>query len=148
MRRLAAAVALALLIFAAPAAAVPPRASLTDIEDEVMCVECGTSLQVSQSPVAMQERDFIRERIAAGDDKAQIKAALVDQYGKAVLAEPDARGFDAAVWIVPAAMVLLALGGIVVAARRWRRNGAEPAAAAPPPLDPEDARRLDAELLR
>jgi cytochrome c-type biogenesis protein CcmH len=65
---------LALLIFAAV-----PRASLPDIEDEVMCVECGTVLSVSNSPVAEQERAFIRQQIAQGRDKRQIKAALVDQ---------------------------------------------------------------------
>ena len=55
-----------------------------------MCVECGTALNVSNSPVADQERAFIREQIAAGKDKAQIKAALVDEYGAGVLAEPEA----------------------------------------------------------
>ena len=45
---------LAALAFAAPAAA--QKASLPDIEDEVMCVECGTVLSVSNSPVATQER--------------------------------------------------------------------------------------------
>ena len=32
------------------AAAAAPRASLPDIEDEVMCLECGTALNVSTSP--------------------------------------------------------------------------------------------------
>ena len=82
MRRVLAIAVLALLVFAPAAVAVPPRASLTDLEDEVMCVECGTPLEVSQSPVAMQERDFIRGRIAAGDDKAQIKAAFLDAANK------------------------------------------------------------------
>ena len=48
-----------------------------------MCVECGTALNVSTSPVADQEREFIRRRIAEGKDKEQIKAALVEEYGEA-----------------------------------------------------------------
>ena len=60
-----------------------------------MCVECGTVLSVSSSPVALQERAFIREQIAAGKDKQQIKAALVEEYGEGVLADPAARGFNA-----------------------------------------------------
>ena len=36
----------------AAALAATPRTSLPDVEDEVMCVECGTALDVSQSPVA------------------------------------------------------------------------------------------------
>ena len=135
------------LAFAAPASAQPPRASLPDIEDEVMCVECGTVLSVSNSPVALQEREFIREQIAAGKDKAQIKAALVDEYGEGVLAEPGHDGFNATLWIVPIVLVLLSAVGIGIAIKRWRGNAVEaPPEAEPPPLSPEDARRLDAEL--
>ena len=59
-----------------------------------MCVECGTVLSVSSSPVAQQERDFIREQIAAGKDKEQIKPALVAEYGEEVLADPGTGGFN------------------------------------------------------
>jgi cytochrome c-type biogenesis protein CcmH len=140
----AALLALALLLALAPAASAQ-RASLPDIEDEVMCVECGTVLSVSNSPVAQQERDFIRAQIAAGKTKAQIKAALVDEYGADVLAEPKADGFNAALWVVPIVLVLLAAGGVAVAVRRWRRR--TPAEeVVPPELSAEDARRLDSEL--
>jgi hypothetical protein len=37
---------------------------------------------------------------------------------------------------------------ILIALRRWRRDGPQPHAPLPPELDPEDARRLDAELSR
>jgi cytochrome c-type biogenesis protein CcmH len=137
------------LLLAAPAGAAAARASLADLEDEVMCVECGTPLEVSQSPVANQERAFIRAQIAAGKDKAQIKAALVQEYGRQVLAEPGSKGFDATLWIVPIALVAAAAAGIALALRRWRRAGPdEPAAAPVPALSAEDARRLDAELSR
>jgi len=137
------------LALAAPAGAAQ-RASLPDIEDEVMCVECGTVLSVSSSPVAQQERAFIRAQIAAGKDKAQIKAALVDEYGEEILAKPEADGFNAALWIVPIVLVVLAAGGIGVALARWRRTPAEETIEAelPPELSAEDARRLDAELQR
>jgi cytochrome c-type biogenesis protein CcmH len=138
-------VAAVLLVLAAPAYA--QNASLPDVEDEVMCIECGTVLSVSNSPVAQQERQFIREQIAAGKDKEQIKAALVEEYGEGVLAEPGRDGFNATLWVVPIVLVLLAAAGIGIAIRRWRGNaGDEPEAELPPPLSAEDARRLDAEL--
>jgi cytochrome c-type biogenesis protein CcmH len=141
--------ALLTLALAAPAlAAGPPRASLPDIEDEVMCVECGTPLAVSESPVANQERAFIRREIAQGKTKARIKADMVDQYGQAVLSDPHRHGFGKALWIVPVALVLLGAAVIFAALRRWRRNGPAPEGPAPPELDPEDARRLEAELSR
>src|ERR1700759_4486972 len=106
MRAAALTLLLALLRPAPAAAAQKPKATLADLEDEVMCVECGTPLEVSQSPVANQERAFINQQIAAGKDKRQIKAALVQQYGEQVLAVPDGKGFNAALWAVPVAIVL------------------------------------------
>jgi cytochrome c-type biogenesis protein CcmH len=135
------------LLAVAALVAAPQAASLPDIEDEVMCVECGTVLSVSSSPVAQQERQFIREQIAAGKDKEQIKAALVEEYGEDVLADPGTGGFNAALWVVPIVLTLLAAGGIAVAVKRWRANAPPPTEAElPAPLSPEDARRLDAEL--
>ncbi len=136
----------ALVLVLGLAAAAEPKATLPDIEDEVMCVECRTALNISTSAVADQERAFIRARIAEGMTKDEIKAALVDEYGPAVLAEPGDEGFDLAGWLVPGAIVGLAGAGVVLLARRWRR-APEPAPAAPgPEVDAADARRLDAEL--
>jgi cytochrome c-type biogenesis protein CcmH len=137
---------LALVLILGLAGAAEPKASLPDIEDEVMCVECRTALNISTAPVADQERAFIREKIADGLTKQQIKDALVDAYGPDVLGEPEPKGFDLSVWIVPALLVALAAGGVALLARRWRRAPAAAAAPAAPDLDPEDARRLDAEL--
>jgi cytochrome c-type biogenesis protein CcmH/NrfF len=136
---------LALVLVFALAGAVEPKTTLPDVEDEVMCVECKTALNVSTSPVADQERAFIREQIANGLDKQQVKDALVDAYGPAVLGEPEAKGFDLTVWIVPGVLVALAAGGVALLARRWRRSASEPEAPGPD-IDPADARRLDAEL--
>src|SRR3954470_3853721 len=102
--RLIAVGVVALAVLLAPAATAqqaPARASLPDIEDEVMCPICGTLLELSFSPQAERERDFIRRLIARGETKAQIKSALVDQYGEDVLATPSDSGFDLAAWIVP-----------------------------------------------
>ena len=135
-------VAAALLVFATGAA---PQASLPDIEDEVMCVECGTALNVSTSTVADQERAFIRRQIALGKDKQEVKDALVEEFGPGVLADPPSSGFDLTAYLVPLLLVLLAVAGIAVAARRWRRQAGPPPAAGEP-LGEEDERRLDAEL--
>ena len=111
---------LLVLALAPPALAAAPRTTLPDVEDEVMCVQCGTALNVSNAPVADQERAFIRRRIAEGQTKAQIKAELVEQYGPRVLAVPEGGGFDVAAWLVPGLLCLLALVGVGAAALRWR----------------------------
>jgi cytochrome c-type biogenesis protein CcmH len=130
-----------LLALAAPATA-EPRASLPDIEDEVMCPICGTLLQLSDSPQAERERDFIRARIDQGQNKEEIKDALVAEYGEEVLATPDSSGFDIAAWLLP----LLAFAGAVLGASFWLHRRRRFSPPTPQPLDPAEAERLDADL--
>jgi cytochrome c-type biogenesis protein CcmH len=153
VRRAAALAAIALLAAGgASALAAQPKASLPDVEDEVMCPICGTALNLSASPQADRERAFIRREIAAGKTKDQIKDELVAQYGTEVLAEPPKSGFDLTAWLVPGAAILLAAIGIGFGLWRWRRAGrAEPAPHPPEgvrPLDASEAERLDADLAR
>lgn len=143
---------LALCLSTAPAAAaVAPRASLTDIEPQVMCVTCGVPLSIAESPQADHERAFIRQQIALGETTAQIKQALVAQLGPDVLALPERRGFNLAVYIVPVALIVALAAMLAVALPRWRRNrdsgepGTPPAAAE---LSAADDARLDEELAR
>ena len=49
-----------LALAAAAAADAAARASLTDIENDVMCVACHEPLAVAQSPQADAERNYIR----------------------------------------------------------------------------------------
>src|SRR5439155_22827067 len=107
MRRAAIALALVLSLpvpAVAAAAASCPRTTLGDIEDEVMCLECGVPLDVATASLqAQQERTFITRQIAACRTKDQIKASLAAQYGDRVLATPKAKGIGLAAYLVPAA---------------------------------------------
>jgi cytochrome c-type biogenesis protein CcmH len=134
-----------LLALAAPALAAEPKASLPDIEDEVMCVECGTALNISTSAVADRQREFIQKLIDQGKTKAQIKAALVEEFGPTVLAEPEDDGFGLAAYIVPPLLVVLALLALLTTARRWRRLS-EVRAPAGPDLSGDDRRRLERDM--
>ena len=143
--RLALAVLLALALLAPTAATAAPP-SLTDIEDEVMCLECGTALNVSNSAVADQEREFIAALIAQGKSKQEVKDALVAEYGPRVLAEPSDGGFELTAWLVPLLAGAVALALVALTARRWRRVRPAAADRRDPALAPDDERRLDAEL--
>jgi cytochrome c-type biogenesis protein CcmH len=138
-------ISLLLALPSATAGAATPRASLPDIEDEVMCTICGTLLAESDSPQADRERALIRKLIAQGEDKDQIKDALVAQYGPRVLATPSGHGFDLLAWIVPGFVILLGAGAIVFTLSKLRRSGAGKPKP-PPELDPADAARLDEDL--
>ena len=133
---------------AALAQSPAPQTTRPDVEDEVMCPVCGTTLELaSESPQAVRQREFIRGLIAQGKTKDEIKDALVAEFGDEVLALPDDEGFDLAAWLVPGVVILAAAVAILVGLRRWRARpaGESPAVSA---LDAEDAKRLDADLER
>jgi cytochrome c-type biogenesis protein CcmH len=138
------AVALAALALAAPATAAPNPAEL---ESELVCPVCETTLDQSDAPVARRMKTYIRERIAAGASEGQIKDELVAQFGPAVLAEPAKEGFDLLAWALPLAAVAIGAGAVGVLVWRWSRTG-DADADAGRPLDPELERRLDEELAR
>jgi cytochrome c-type biogenesis protein CcmH len=149
--------AIAILAVAAgllpPAAALAQNATLPDIEDEVMCTICGTTLQLSSSPQAERERVFINDLIARGLTKDEIKDELVKEYGPEVLAVPSNDGFDlVGGWVLPAVAVLVGAGLVILAARRWRRDQRRDEAVTPAPAGPDpasdDSKRLREDLER
>jgi cytochrome c-type biogenesis protein CcmH len=134
-------------------AAQAPRASVTDIEDEVMCVACGVPLDIAESPQADRERAYIRKLVARGLTKDQIKSELVATYTDRVLAMPKSEGFGLAAFLVPIALVLAALAALAVFLPRWRNGGRGGAggteiAPAGPALSDADAKRLEDDLSR
>jgi cytochrome c-type biogenesis protein CcmH len=135
------------LLLSGPTSAIAAeaRASLPDVEDEVMCTICGTLLAESDSPQADRERALIRKLIAQGEDKDQIKDALVAEYGPRVLATPSGHGFDLLAWLVPGVGILLAGGAIGYFA--VRRVGRRPTDSGPA-LDPAERSRLDEDMAR
>jgi cytochrome c-type biogenesis protein CcmH len=130
----------------------PLRASLPDIEDEVMCPTCGVPLALAFSPQAERERQFIRGQIDRGRTKQEIKDALVAEFGPRVLAMPDTKdsSFNWAAYLVPIAAFLVAAVVIAIALRRWRaRTSAERDDGPPvPELSGAESARLDQDLTR
>jgi cytochrome c-type biogenesis protein CcmH len=125
-------------------AAAPPNAA--DLESEIVCPVCETTLDQSNAPIAQRMKAFIRVRIAAGDSEQEIKNALVAQFGEGVLARPPRGGFGALAWALP--LVALAVGAVAVAflVRTWSRRRVVEADEAP--LDPRLERLVDEELAR
>jgi cytochrome c-type biogenesis protein CcmH len=125
LTRLTLLAALTLGILATPTLAATPQTNINDIEDEVMCPICGTLLQLAESPQAQRERVLVKRLIAAGKSKAEVKDALVAQYGRDVLALPEGSGFNLSAYVVPVAAFVLAAIALGLGVRRWRRAARE-----------------------
>jgi cytochrome c-type biogenesis protein CcmH len=136
------AVLLGSLVLAAPAAACP-KTSTSDVADEVMCLACGVPLNLAEdAPSAKRERAFIQQLVNQCRSKAEIKTALVAQFGDKILADPKAK----ATWLVPAigfgvAVLALGFGGW-----RWTRRRRDPRVPAVPAADADSV--LDADMQR
>jgi cytochrome c-type biogenesis protein CcmH len=92
------------------------------LQRELRCVVCqGQSLDESNAPLAADLRRLIRERIVAGDSDTAIKDYLVARYGDFILMKPPFDPATYALWLVPPAVLILALAvamSVVIGARR------------------------------
>ena len=138
--------AVALLAWAGPAVASEERPTAADLEAELVCPVCETTLDQSNAPVAERMKLFIRQRIAAGDTEREIKDALVAEFGPGVLATPPKSGFGLLAWLLPIGAVVAGAIAVGLLVRSWSRRRGPPGPERP--LDPELERRVDEELAR
>ncbi|MFT3863385.1 MAG: cytochrome c-type biogenesis protein CcmH [Solirubrobacterales bacterium] len=146
------AVLVALLALALPTVAMAGnlRAILGEVEGEVMCPVCGELLELAESPQATREKAFIEKLAKEGKNKDEIKQALVNQYGDAVLALPQGSGFSLSAYVVPIVAFVIAVIALALGVWRWRvstraREKEEPEVEGP---SDEERERLDADLAR
>jgi len=100
-----------------------------DLESEARAIEamliapCCFSQQVSlhHSAAADEVKRDVRARLAAGQTRHDIIDAYVAQYGKRILAEPPAEGFDVTLYLIPLATLLLSAVLLVWVVRRFVR---------------------------
>lgn len=139
-----------LLPTAAAAATSALRTELNEIEGEVMCPVCGTLLELAESPQATREKAFIEKLVKQGQSKDEIKEALVEQYGDAVLAEPKGSGFSLSAYVVPIIAFAVAVVLLGFAVWKWRRAAGSRDERKPEAEGPsdEDRKRLDDDLAR
>jgi cytochrome c-type biogenesis protein CcmH len=120
----------------APALLADPRqeARALELDREIRCVQCQNEpIAQSTADIAGDMRVLVRERIAAGDSDAEIRAFFRERYGDFVLFRPPLDGRTLILWVTPA----LLLGGGLLAVLSSRRRKGESGAA----LGPEESER-------
>lgn len=158
-RRLTAPLVSLLLVVATVGAVAPAHAasthagkvSFTQAQQQFNCTICHEPLNEAKSAEAYQENGLLRTLIARGDTMAQIRHAMVANYGVAVLANPPKHGFAVLIVVVPVAVILLGLVILAYTIPRWRRRAAEQEREPPvatPAISDADEQRLAADLAR
>lgn len=106
-----------------------------DGEDRVMalaaqirCVQCsGESVAGSQTDFAVEAREDIRKRVAAGATDDEIFGYFSSRYDD-VLLNPSSSGLSALVWVLPVVVFGAAVAGAGVSLRQRNERGARPSA--------------------
>jgi len=145
--RLLLVLAVGVMLVAGAGAAWADSPNAADLESEIVCPVCETTLDQSNAPVAERMKAYIRARIAAGDSAQEIKDALVAEFGPAVLARPPKGGFGLLAWLLPLAALLVGAVGVGVLLRSWSGRRVS-SGGDEEPLDPALERRVDEELAR
>jgi cytochrome c-type biogenesis protein CcmH len=149
MWRLLAALGLLLMLggLALPASADDPTRQALALYRELKCPVCETSLEASDSTLANQMKDVIREKLAAGESPEQVRAYFLERYGEAILVAPPKSGGSLAAWVMPAVGLLVGAGIVAAALHRFaRRHHARPEPAAEPAGDDPYRQLLEREL--
>jgi cytochrome c-type biogenesis protein CcmH len=110
---------------------------------ELRCVVCqNQSVDDSDAPLARDVRVLVRERIKAGDTDAEVRAFMIERYGKFVLLRPPVEGDTLLLWFTPFAILGL---GALAAWAYMRGLARQPATASALSADEEAAvrRKLD-----
>ena len=145
------AVAALLLLTATSAPAQEPEGWAYDLAHQIMSPYCpGRTLAECPSPQADTLRMWLIVQEAAGRDREEVEAELIERFGDAMLAAPRPEGFGLAAYLVP--VLVFVAGGVLVGVvlRRFTHVRPLPAAGVAPsePLDPELERQVDEELAR
>jgi len=82
-------------------------------------------------PVSGPMMTELRAQIASGLPTSGVLSWFVNKYGPIVLAAPIRGGFDRVAWIVPFAVLVLAIGGVTMLIRLWHARHARLAPSMP-----------------
>lgn len=109
-----------------------PQAAALDAEAariaaQLRCPVCsGQSVLESNSDIAQQMQEVIRERLGEGQSEREILAYFRGSYGDWIILTPRATGISLLVYVLPALALLGGIVWVVAAVRRWSGRSGGP----------------------
>ena len=110
------------------------------ISEELRCLVCqNQTIADSHADLAVDLRNQVRTKLAAGESERQIKDFMVERYGDFVLYRPPLKASTVLLWVGPFALLALAAFALW---RAIRQRAQRLASAAPSDAELARARRL------
>jgi cytochrome c-type biogenesis protein CcmH len=105
---------------AAPVAADPAlEARVLAIAAELRCLVCqNQTIADSNSGLAQDLRDQVREQLRRGASNEQVVQFMTDRYGDFVRYRPPLKASTVLLWVGPAAFLVVGLGALALVLRR------------------------------
>lgn len=102
-------------------------AEAADIAAQLRCPVCsGQSVLESNSDIAQQMQEVIRERLGEGQSEREILAYFRGSYGDWIILTPRPTGISLLVYVLPALALLGGVVWVIVAVRRWSARPSAP----------------------
>lgn len=110
----------------------PSEAMVRKIARDLRCAVCqNQSVYESNSDLAKDMLEIIRDKVRAGEQEATIRDYFFQRYGDYIYLEPTGKGTNKILWLAPFLGVLIGALGLWAAIARWRRPPKEKEAAVP-----------------
>ncbi len=97
--------------------------TVREIAKDLRCAVCqNESVADSNSQLARNMRQLIRDQVQEGKSESEIRAYFVSRYGDYILMEPRKEGYNLVLWAFPFAALLI--GSLLVTLRFVKRGSA------------------------
>ena len=102
-----------------------PQERIESISKRLACPTCdGESVYESRGGASQAIRKEIARQVSDGQlTDSQIVKTIDDSYAADLKLVPGSTGFDALIWALPIAVLVVSVAGLVVAFRRWKVQG-------------------------
>lgn len=102
-----------------------PQERIESISKRLACPTCdGESVYESRGGASQAIRKEIARQVSDGQlTDSQIVKTIDDSYAADLKLVPDSTGFDALIWALPIAVLVVSVAGLVVVFRRWKAQG-------------------------
>lgn len=122
----------------------PSEAMVRKIARDLRCAVCqNQSVYESNSDLAKDMLEIIRDKVRAGEQEATIRDYFFQRYGDYIYLEPTGKGTNKILWLAPFLGVLIGALGLWAAITRWRRPSKEEEATVPQAVKERIQKELD-----
>jgi cytochrome c-type biogenesis protein CcmH len=113
-------------------------ARAADIAAQLRCPVCsGQSVLESNSAIAQEMQEVVRERLEQGDGEREVLAYFRGAYGDWIILRPRATGLNLLVYVLPAVALLGGGVWLVFVLRRWSAAGSDGVGGTQPAGEPD-----------